>query len=414
MSRLATFVVIVILGVAVFQHFKKQPAPPAPFKDAPVKARQGLIDAHSHKVLAINGADYIYGFGDNQYLDLGIVGFDSVTIPKLVSDQRSWRFVHSGTWVSFAIDQNGTLFRRPHLDQHNITQNDRASLGSLIPYLETNPEQRFLKAMEVYEIAAALDTSKRLWVWRETLARYPSRFLDHLNESAPERIEVLPLRTWRDFCISDEAMLAVDGDGALWELSEKAFAEARNDHSSPTMNVTLTRVNSIAPPAERVYCSFNSDSVILQDSNGELWGYGSNKMGELGLGNGEPATYNRDPVNVITRLAPGRYSEVVTAPAFTLAIHRDGSLWAWGVNTSGQLGIGKETSGVDRPQLVDRSHIWIAIAAGHDFSAGITSQGELFTWGSNTQGCLGEGGNAFIRDRPLPVFDNQTWGGAER
>lgn len=130
------------------------------------------------------------------------------------------------------------------------------------------------------------------------------------------------------------------------------------------------------------------------------------------MGDGSVDLRKSHPVSAIAHLAPGNYSEVAVAPGLTLAIHRDGSLWAWGLNTSGQLGIGKEFSSSDKPHLVDRTRIWTAVAAGYNFSAGMTSQGELFTWGTDHMGTLGDGGTTPMRDRPLPVFDNQKWGGS--
>lgn len=409
MRGLAIFIALAVLGTFVFQHAKKGTAPPVSFKDASVKARQGLLAAGRGQVLAINAHDQIYGYGLNSSHELGLIGIDIAPVPKLVSDQRDWRYVHAGSNVSLALDQYGKLWRRLYLGNDRNDASDLASLGKQIQYLPVDMALHFRKAMEHSGLAVTLDESQKLWVWRESMESFASQFLDRLAEPAPDRIEVQPMKKWRDFCISESALSAIDEQGALWQLSGQDLKNARKHSSTPLSDVTLSKINSIAPPAERVYCSGDWDTVMLQDSKGELWGYGSNKYGELGMGDGSVDLRKSHPVSAITHLAPGNYSEVVVAPGFTLAIHRDGSLWAWGLNTSGQLGIGKEISGSDKPHLVDRTRIWIAIAAGHSFAAGMTSQGELLSWGTGT---LGDGGTTPMRDRPLPVFDSQKWGGA--
>lgn len=411
MNRLIALVVIVVLGVGTYKHFKKEVSPTTSIKVASVTASQGLLAATNEQVLAVNAEGHIYGFGLNRQNELGQVGIQSVPVPRLVSDQRNWRFVHLGSNVSLALDQYGKLWRRLYLRNEHARVNELEGLGEQTFYFKIDSDLQFRKAMENYGTAVALDETQKLWIWRESSESFAKQYVDRLKESPPERVEVQPQQQWRDFCFADHALLALDETGTVWKISGKKLADARSASSSPTLNVTLSRIHTTTPPAERIFCSGDYNTVMLKDSKGQLWGYGSNTYGELGMGDGSVDRRNSHPVTVMSRLAPGSYSEVAVAPGFTIAIHRDGSLWAWGLNTSGQLGVGKEISGSDKPRLVDNSHTWIAIAVGHDFAAGMTSQGELFTWGTNHQGTLGEGGSTPMRDKPLPVFDQQKWGG---
>ena len=66
----------------------------------------------------------------------------------------------------------------------------------------------------------------------------------------------------------------------------------------------------------------------------------------------------------------------------------NGSLWAWGANDYGQLGVG---GGADRlaPTRVDMATDWAAVACGDDYSAGLKTDGTLWAWGRDQFGQLG-------------------------
>ena len=73
---------------------------------------------------------------------------------------------------------------------------------------------------------------------------------------------------------------------------------------------------------------------------------------------------------------------------FTVALQSNGSLWAWGNNSSGQLGNGTYTSATS-PAQVGTGTTWSAVAAGSDFVVALTSDGTLWAWGDNSSGQLG-------------------------
>jgi len=73
----------------------------------------------------------------------------------------------------------------------------------------------------------------------------------------------------------------------------------------------------------------------------------------------------------------------------TLAIRKDGTLWAWGSNASGQLGDGTGVNSTSPARGIYGSG-WVSLAAGGEHSLAI-DQGTLFSWGGNTRGQLGDG-----------------------
>jgi alpha-tubulin suppressor-like RCC1 family protein len=76
-----------------------------------------------------------------------------------------------------------------------------------------------------------------------------------------------------------------------------------------------------------------------------------------------------------------------------LALKKDGSLWAWGSDSFGQLGLGPAAVGstVSTPTRVGSDYDWAAIACGDDYCVAIKTGGTLWTWGRNLTGQLGLG-----------------------
>ena len=122
--------------------------------------------------------------------------------------------------------------------------------------------------------------------------------------------------------------------------------------------------------------------------------WGSNEDGQLGDGtNSGPDTCgsiacSKIPLTVaglsgVTALAAGSYH--------SLALLSNGTVLAWGDNSSGELGDGTTTNRLAPVTVTGLSGV-VAIAAGHYWSAAVLSNGTVMVWGSNYFGSLGNGG----------------------
>ena len=84
---------------------------------------------------------------------------------------------------------------------------------------------------------------------------------------------------------------------------------------------------------------------------------------------------------------------------YSLAIQKDGSLYAWGDNGDGQLGLGDTTARLI-PTRVGNATNWVAVAAGYHHCLGVKADGTLWVWGNNVMGQLGCSEIPLIRRPP--------------
>lgn len=136
-------------------------------------------------------------------------------------------------------------------------------------------------------------------------------------------------------------------------------------------------------------------------TDGSLWAWGGNGSGELGLGN-TTDSFSIQRVGVDTN-----WSSVAVGSRFTLAIKTNGTLWAWGANASSQLGLG-DTTNRTTPVQVGVATTWSSVAAGNDFAIARRTDGTLWAWGANASGQLGLG-DATTRTTPTQIGALTTW-----
>lgn len=142
--------------------------------------------------------------------------------------------------------------------------------------------------------------------------------------------------------------------------------------------------------------------------SGDLYCWGANAEGQLGQDDPfpDPGVSRAVPVQVA---AGEEWSSVSCGQGHTCAIRDDGSLWCWGRNSSGELGLGAGVPEQLRaPQRVGSDVDWVSVAAGQHHTCGIRGSvegevgGNLWCWGANASGQLGSSDDT-VRHEPASV-----------
>ena len=136
-------------------------------------------------------------------------------------------------------------------------------------------------------------------------------------------------------------------------------------------------------------------------SDHTLWAWGANVNGQLGIGS---TATQLSPVQVG---ADTTWREIAAGGFHMLAIKSDGTLWTWGSNGVGQLGIGNNVQKT-MPVQVGTETNWKKVYAGQGHSFAIREDNSVWCWGYNTTGQLGLG-NTANQNTPVQLTGETAW-----
>ena len=190
--------------------------------------------------------------------------------------------------------------------------------------------------------------------------------------------------------------LIIDASGQVWGWGYNEYGqlgdETNIDKNKPVkvaMDTGLTNVLAIA--------AGEYHSLAIDDTH-QVWAWGANEDGQLGDGT---TIDSNTPIKVAMDTGLDHVIAIAAGEYHSLAIDATGQVWAWGANDYGQLGDGTDTS-CNKPIKVAADtglDPIIAIAAGDSHSLAIDITGQAWSWGSNRTGQLGDGTN-IARNKP--------------
>ncbi|MCL2525893.1 MAG: hypothetical protein FWE46_02420, partial [Coriobacteriia bacterium] len=141
------------------------------------------------------------------------------------------------------------------------------------------------------------------------------------------------------------------------------------------------------------------------NAEGQLWAWGRNVDGQLGIGASGEDSMSDVPVRVGTA---SDWVDVSAGDNHTLAINSSGQLYAWGFGGNGQLGRGDKSSS-SVPVRVGNASNWKIVNANGQNSFAINTNGQLFAWGMNNDGSLGLGTSGKSVNSPTQVGTATNW-----
>src|SRR5205085_2623473 len=142
--------------------------------------------------------------------------------------------------------------------------------------------------------------------------------------------------------------------------------------------------------------SAGSAHSLILDNNRQVYAFGNNDNGQLGLGDYHSKikpTLIQHLTNVVQITAGNYYSLVLT---------NTGQIYSFGLNQDGQLGLSNDKQR-NIPTLIPNLNQIIQIVAGNRHSLALTNNGQIYTFGSNDQGQLGLGDNIYNRNVPILI-----------
>ena len=178
----------------------------------------------------------------------------------------------------------------------------------------------------------------------------------------------------------------VDETGTLWAWGSNQAGQLGTETQETSTDLEGNPIPYASQPLavmeDVVSASAGADFTVALKADGTLWTWGGNDEGQLGTGTTEGYA---TPVQVLDQV-----TAVVAGDYHVAALRTDGTLWMWGSNIDGQLGTGQATEVLQtQPVQVPLNGAVLAVAAGTGHTVAILEDGSLWVWGRNDQGQLG-------------------------
>lgn len=169
-------------------------------------------------------------------------------------------------------------------------------------------------------------------------------------------------------------------DGTVWACGTNGSGQL--GLNSTTDKKVFTKVTTnINNDVKQVYCKYNQTFVIKNDNS--LWACGLNSSGQLGLGD----TTNKTTFTKVTT----DVKQVACGTNHVFVLKNDGTVYACGYNSYGQLGLGDSDERTSLTKVnIDNVK---EIHCGEYHTAILKNDGSLWTCGLNNNGQLGAGDN---------------------
>lgn len=194
--------------------------------------------------------------------------------------------------------------------------------------------------------------------------------------------------------------------GALWCWGSNFEGELGQD--DPPDSADRSEPVQVSPGVAFSDVSAGQGHTCAIAIDGTLSCWGRNTGGELGLGPGMPVQIRR-PVDV----PGGRFRSVVAGQSHTCAIRVDGDVLCWGQDhdADGHAGpAGLAGSGThDVPELVDDRGDWDVLSTDTFHTCGVRTDGTLWCWGRNAEGQLGLGDTSITAEVPTQIGSDTDW-----
>jgi|GEM_PF-2483287 len=194
---------------------------------------------------------------------------------------------------------------------------------------------------------------------------------------------------WVDVHVVGESTFALQDDGTLWGWGLNNFGQlGLGDGMITQWNEFIIRPVQILDDVATVFSQDSHLFVIRNDDS--LWGWGPNNEGQLGIGSTDRQV---KPVPILDHVATLYFSG-----SRTMAIRTDNSLWGWGNNQRLYFGDGESTRRLNPTWIMDD----IATVTISDSNIMVmTLDNSLWAWGSNQNGQLGIG---TTESQPTPIW----------
>ena len=308
-----------------------------------------------------------------------------------------WSKISQGENYTIALKQDGTLWFWGQ-NTYGLLGDGSAAASEVKHPTQIGTDANWTGVSTGRNFALAIKANGDLYGWGANY--YGEQGLGNNTDlSTPTLIQ----QNVRSFSAGYYHTLIIKTDGTLW-------GAGYNDYGGLGVGTTVFSYNtfqqesSLATDWASITATYYNSFAIK--TNGSLWSAGTNIQGQTGLGT--PASLGSNVTTVFTQVGTDtNWKAAAGGPFHTVGLKTNGELWSWGHNNNGRLGLGT-TGGIQyTPQQIPGT-TWASIGATNEASSALKADGSLWTWGYNLYGKLGIGTTTDV-NVPTMVGTDSDW-----
>lgn len=200
---------------------------------------------------------------------------------------------------------------------------------------------------------------------------------------------------------TDQPVSVTAGTGFILTSGKLGRVVGAGTAASGELAAGTTSRNAPAAAGTGEYSSLasgGSHTVAIERMGGKVVAWGKNTYGQVGNG----TTTNATAPVAVKGLPSTQIVEIAAGSLFSVALDADGNVWAWGRNEYGQLGNGTTDDSTTAVKVPFEVKI-VTIGAGDNHALAVDETGATWTWGNNTDGQLGTGSAATKAALPVKI-----------
>ena len=342
-------------------------------------------------VCAIDGQGYMWCWGNNSARQGGVPDQQLLKKPTRIGNSDEWVKVTAKTRTSCGIKQDGSywcwgyngptaLYRLT-----DISSGANSYIDSPRPAALTNWKKLSIGSYH----GCALSKDGLAYAWGSNSGGRLGTNTQYSYVGWKSGIPRTPRsELWKDIdCRDHSCGIQTDGRLACWGYNWYGQLGVGDTDSRPLPETVANPSTGTSTAWRKV--SVGNDHTCAIDSSTNLWCWGQSEFGRLG----DPAVLTDLSVllpNLVGTLND-TWKEIAAGPRHSCGIKTDGSLWCWGANDNGQLGLGHQTD-MAMPTRVGPKSDWAQIKLGHreGTSCALNEDSTLFCWGRNRYSQMGD------------------------
>ena len=318
-------------------------------------------------------------------------GGDEITLTPPA--KRGIRFSHisSGQWQALATGSDGNLYSWG--DSDSVGRDDKTGTPYSTPGLvPAPPGVRFTQISGGLSLSLALGSDGNLYSWGWNELGQLGRDTTSTPASMPGLVTPPNGIHFTYIHAGYTHSLAFGSDGNLYSWGANDHGQLGRDTGSATYSATPDKVPLPAGVTKFTQVSGGVYYSMAMGSDGNLYSWGNNNQGELGRYPSSTEPRNR-PGKVLLPAGVTKFTSFAINGWRSLAMGSDGNLYSWGWNEDGELG--RETSNSMSNVMPDKVTLpagvtrFTRFTAGNEHALAMGSDGNLYSWGNNSDGQLG-------------------------